>query len=121
MGNLNLKNIATHSVYNLYIYNYLMISKHSEEVFVSRIGSVVSLVLSCGVSFIFVVNLSAALFLTVTDRAFSNVVTVVFLLVGAAALLVRDLAIVGLHRSLAHAAFNHIVIGLLRLALILLV
>jgi hypothetical protein len=26
-----------------------------------------------------------------------------------------------LHRSLAHAAFNHIVIGLLRLALILLV
>ena len=72
-------------------------------------------------TFIFVVNLSAALFLAVTDRAFSNVVTVVLLLVGAAALLVRDLTIVGLHRSLAHAAFNHIVIGLLRLALILLV
>ena len=97
-----------------------MISKHSEEVFVSRIGSVVSLVLSCGVSVIFVVDLSAALFLAVTDRAFSNVVTVVLLLVGATALLVRNLDIVGLHLILAHASHNHIVIGLLRLALILL-
>lgn len=100
-----------------------MISKHSEEVFSGRIGSVISLILSCGVCIVFVVNFFAALFLAVTDRAFSNVVTVVLLLVGAAALLVRDLAIVGLNRSsLAHsAALNHIVIGLLRLALTLLV
>ncbi len=89
-------------------------SKQSEEVLLSGLGSVLSLVLSCGVTIaIVVIDFSAAFFLAVANRALCNVVTVVLFLVSAAALLVRDLAILSLHSSLADAAFNHIVVGLL--------
>jgi len=91
----------------------------SEEVLLCGIGAEVSLVLSSAFTLSYVVVFDPSFpLLAIAKGAIGDVIAIVFLFVGAAAFLVRDLAVstVSLLGCLPNSALNDVIVGFLQLA-----